>query len=124
MLQAGDEVGRTQQENNNAYCQDNEIAWIDWKLDRPRQELLDYTRFLTTLFRKHHSLRRGKSFHGREIRNDKTKDLSWLRPDGQEMTDEDWSNPETHSIGELLAGDAIEGTARNLSPRSLARSRH
>jgi len=110
MLVAGDEMGRTQKGNNNAYCQDNEISWIHWDLDHARQELLDYTRFLTALFRQHPSLRRRTFFHGRRIRDDKIKDLSWFRPDGKEMTDADWSNPETRCVGERLAGDAIEAT--------------
>jgi len=110
MLLAGDEIGRTQKGNNNAYCQDNEISWINWDLDRPRQQLLDYTRFLTQLFRHHPSLRRRRFFHGRKIRHDTIKDLSWFRPDGKEMTDEDWCNPETRCVGERLAGDAIEAT--------------
>jgi glycogen operon protein len=110
MLLAGDEIGRTQQGNNNAYCQDNEICWIDWDLNQARQQLLEFTRLLTKLFRQHPSLRRRRFFHGRKIRYDKVKDLSWLRPDGKEMTDEDWRNPETRCIGERLAGDAIEET--------------
>jgi glycogen operon protein len=110
MLLAGDEIGRTQQGNNNAYCQDNEISWINWDLDKPRQQLLDFTQFLTKLFGQHPSLRRRRFFHGRKIRHDKVKDLSWFRPDGKEMTDEDWRNPNTRCIGERLAGDAIEET--------------
>jgi len=107
---AGDETGRSQKGNNNAYCQDNEISWLDWHLDQPRQQLLDFTRFLTELFRKHPSLRRRKFFYGRKIRDCEAKDLSWFRPDGKEMTDQDWCNPETRCLGERLSGDAIEET--------------
>ena len=110
MLLAGDEIGRTQKGNNNAYCQDNEISWINWDLDQPRQQLLEFTQFLTKLFRQHPSLRRRRFFHGRKLRYDAVKDLSWFRPDGKEMTDEDWRNPETRCIGERLSGDAIEET--------------
>lgn len=110
MLLAGDEFGRTQKGNNNAYCQDNETSWIEWNLDPPRQQLLDFARFLTKLFRQHPSLRRRRFFHGRKIRGGEIKDLSWFRPDGKEMTDEDWCNSETRCFGERLAGDAIEGT--------------
>src|SRR5712692_5573502 len=92
MLQAGDEIGRTQQGNNNAYCQDNEISWIDWTLNRPRQELLEFTRLLTRLFHRHPVLRRRKFFHGRQIRGSAVKDLVWFRPEGEEMSDEDWNN--------------------------------
>jgi isoamylase len=110
MLLAGDEMGRTQQGSNNAYCQDNEISWVNWKLDAPQQQLLDFTRFLTGLFRQHPALCRRNFFYGRKVRDNKIKDLSWFRPDGKEMTEEDWSNPETRCFGERLAGDAIEAT--------------
>ncbi|HEX8097452.1 MAG TPA: glycogen debranching protein GlgX, partial [Pyrinomonadaceae bacterium] len=90
MLQAGDEVGRTQMGNNNAYCQDNEISWLDWELDQRKLGLLEFTRALIALFHKHPVLRRRKFFQGRKIRGSEIKDLSWFRPDGQEMRDEDW----------------------------------
>jgi len=110
MLVAGDEMGRTQKGSNNAYCQDNEISWVNWKLDAPQQQLLDFTRYLTGLFSQHPALRRRTFFYGRKIRNHKTKDISWFRPDGNEMADEDWRNPEIRCIGERIAGDAIEAT--------------
>ena len=110
MVFAGDEIRQTQNGNNNAYCQDNEISWVNWNLDAPNQQLLDFTRFLTGLFRQHPALRRRTFFYGRKIRDDKIKDLSWFRPDGKEMTEEDWGNPETRCFGERLAGDAIEAT--------------
>jgi glycogen operon protein len=108
MLLAGDEFGRTQGGNNNAYCQDNEISWLDWKLDRPRRELLEFTRFLIRLRQEHPVLRRRHFFQGRRIRGSEVKDLAWFRPDGKEMSDEDWNNPETRGFGLRLAGDAIE----------------
>lgn len=108
MLQAGDEIGRTQHGNNNAYCQDNEISWIDWNFDHPRRELLEFTRAVITLFHDHPVLRRRKFFQGRRIRGSEVKDLAWFRPDGKEMTDEDWSNPSARCLGLRLAGDAIE----------------
>jgi glycogen operon protein len=108
MLQAGDEIGRTQQGNNNAYCQDNEISWVDWKLDRPRRELLKFTRAVITLFHDHPVLRRRKFFQGRRIRGSEVKDLAWFRPDGKEMTDEDWNNPFVRCLELRLAGDGIE----------------
>ncbi len=110
MLLAGDEIGRTQKGSNNASCQDNETSWINWNLDKPQQQLLDFTRFLTGLFRQHPSLRRRRFFYGRKIRDGKLKDLSWFRPDGKEMTDIDWGNPQTRCVGERLAGDAVEAT--------------
>ncbi|MGH6630036.1 MAG: glycogen debranching protein GlgX, partial [Burkholderiales bacterium] len=87
MLQAGDEIGRTQQGNNNAYCQDNEISWLDWELDEPRRRLLDFTRYLIRLFHEHPVLRRRKFFQGRRIRGSEIRDLVWFRADGQEMTE-------------------------------------
>jgi isoamylase len=108
MLLAGDEIGRTQSGNNNAYCQDNEISWLDWKLDRPRRELLDFTRMLIAFRRDHPVLRRRHFFQGRRIRGSEVKDLAWFRPDGKEMSDEDWSNSESRCFGLRLAGDAIE----------------
>jgi glycogen operon protein len=108
MLQAGDEIGRTQHGNNNAYCQDNEISWLDWNLDRPQRELLEFTRFVIRLFHHHPVLRRRKFFQGRRIRGSEVKDLAWFRPDGKEMTDEDWNNPQARCLGIRLAGDAID----------------
>ena len=108
MLQAGDESGRTQQGNNNVYCQDNELSWVDWKLDRPRQELLEFTRRVIHLFHQHPVLRRRKFFQGRKIRGSEVKDLVWFRSDGKEMTDEDWDNWHERCLGLRLAGDAIE----------------
>ena len=108
MLLSGDEIGRTQKGNNNAYCQDNEISWVDWKLDKPRRELLEFTRCVIGLMNEHPVLRRRHFFQGRRIRGSEVKDLAWFRPDGKEMNDEDWNNPETRCFGLRLAGDAIE----------------
>jgi isoamylase len=108
MLLAGDEFGRSQLGNNNAYCQDNEGSWVDWKLDRPRRELLEFTKLLIRIFHQHPVLRRSHFFQGRKIRGSEVKDLAWFRPDGKEMTEEDWANPELRCFGLRLAGDAIE----------------
>ncbi|MCI0453757.1 MAG: glycogen debranching protein GlgX [Candidatus Dadabacteria bacterium] len=108
MLLMGDEIGRTQQGNNNSYCQDNEISWMDWNLDQPRKALLEFTCFLIQLFHEHPVFRRRKFFQGREIRGSEVKDITWFRPDGNEMTDEDWNNPETRCFGSRLAGDALD----------------
>jgi len=107
MLQAGDEIGRTQYGNNNAYCQDNELSWLDWELDSSQQELLDFTRFVIRLFHRHPVLRRRKFFRCRQLRGSEVKDLAWFRPDGQEMTDQDWNNGYARVLGVRLAGDAI-----------------
>lgn len=108
MLQAGDEIGRTQQGNNNTYCQDNELSWIDWTQQEQAQRLLEFTRFVIRLFHQHPVLRRRKFFQGRRIRGSEIRDLVWFRADGNEMTDEDWSNPFARSVALRLAGDAIE----------------
>jgi glycogen operon protein len=110
MLVAGDEIGRTQRGNNNAWCQDNEISWIDWKLDQPRQDLLEFTRRLIQIFHTHPVLRRRKFFQGRQIRGGEIKDISWFRPDGQEMAEGDWKNEQSRSLAVRLAGDAIDET--------------
>ncbi|MGH7265059.1 MAG: glycogen debranching protein GlgX, partial [Candidatus Rokuibacteriota bacterium] len=107
MLCGGDELGRTQQGNNNAYCQDNELSWFDWSLDRARRDLLAFARRLIRLRRRHPVLRRRQFFFGRQIRGSEVKDLSWFRPDGKEMTEEAWTNPHTRCFGLRLAGDAI-----------------
>ncbi|MFQ5915900.1 MAG: glycogen debranching protein GlgX, partial [Nitrospinota bacterium] len=108
MVLAGDEIGRTQRGNNNAYCQDNEISWVDWKLDEPKRELLEFTRSLIRLFHQHPVLRRRRFFQGRRIRGSEVRDLVWFRPDGAEMTEGDWINPIARCLGLRLAGDAIE----------------
>jgi glycogen operon protein len=108
MLLGGDEIGRTQRGNNNAYCQDNEISWYDWKLDRPRRELLAFTRNLIRLRREHPVLRRRQFFYGRRLQGSEVKDLAWFRPDGKEMTEENWQDRLARCIGLRLAGDAIE----------------
>ncbi len=107
MLLAGDEIARTQHGNNNAYCQDNEISWLNWDLDERREQLLAYTQFLIRFYNAHPVLRRRQYFQGRPIRGSEVKDLTWYRPDGHEMTDEDWANPARHALGLRLAGDGI-----------------
>jgi isoamylase len=107
MLSHGDELARTQRGNNNAYCQDNEISWVDWNLDRRRRDLLEFTRHLMALRKEHPAFRRRQFFYGRRIRGSEVKDLSWFRPDGKEMTEDDWNNPHTRCFGLRIAGDAI-----------------
>ncbi len=108
MLVAGDEMGRTQRGNNNAWCQDNEVSWLDWNLDDGRRELLDFTRFLIQLFHRHPVLRRRKFFQGRPVIGSEVEDLTWFRPDGAEMTEVDWRNASQRGICVRLAGDAID----------------
>ncbi len=107
MICGGDEIGRTQKGNNNAYCQDSELSWFDWKLDRPARELLEFTQSLIALRKEHPVLRRRGFFQGRKIRGSEVKDIAWFRPDGKEMTDEDWTQGYVRSLTLRLAGDAI-----------------
>ncbi|MGH9162635.1 MAG: glycogen debranching protein GlgX [Vicinamibacteraceae bacterium] len=107
MICAGDEFGRTQQGNNNAYCQDNEISWVDWTLDDERKGLLTFTRHLVRLRRKHPVLRRRRFFQGRPIRGEGVKDLTWYHRSGVEMTDEMWEEPQVRSLSMRLEGNEM-----------------
>lgn len=107
MLCGGDELGRTQGGNNNAYCQDNAISWYDWKLDRMNQGLLNFTKNLIDFRKRHPVLRRRRFFQGRHIRGSEVKDVSWFRPDGKEMSDHDWNAGYAKSLALRLSGDAI-----------------
>jgi glycogen operon protein len=106
MLLAGDEFGRTQNGNNNAYCQDNEISWIDWSLVKQEQGLLEFVHRLARLRRKHPVFRRRRFFHGRKVQ-DGTRDIVWLTPSGTEMTDDDWHTGYAKSVAVFVNGDAI-----------------
>jgi glycogen operon protein len=108
MLLHGDEIGRTQRGNNNAYCQDNELSWVNWDLTTEQRELLDFTGRLIDLFHTNPLLRRRSFFTGRPIPGEGAKDLTWLRPDGGETTDDDWGNPANHVIGMLVHGEATD----------------
>ncbi|MBI2388251.1 MAG: glycogen debranching protein GlgX [Deltaproteobacteria bacterium] len=108
MLLGGDEIGRTQRGNNNAYCQDNEVSWFDWDLDDERRALLEFTAKLVSLRREHPVLRRRRFFQGVHVRGSEFKDLAWFRPDGEEMTRHDWDSA-GRAIAFLLGGDAILG---------------
>ncbi len=108
MLSMGDELGRTQKGNNNAYCQDNLISWIDWGLSEEQQELLDFAREVFQLRHSTPVVRRRSFFTGRPVPGAGAKDLSWLRPDGTEFGPEDWANPEQRSLGMLLFGEATD----------------
>ena len=108
MLTAGDELGRTQRGNNNAYCQDNELSWIDWDLKQPERDLLAFTHYLIELFHRHPALRRQRFFRGTKVHGSRYKDITWIRPDGQEMNADDWRNSQSSCLGVQLAGDALE----------------
>ncbi len=107
MISGGDEFGRTQSGNNNAYCQDNEISWYDWNFSPEQKEFLDFFRKVVEIRKTHVVLRRRKFFHGRKIRGSEIKDISWFSPNGHEMTDEEWDSDFVRSLGVRLSGDAI-----------------
>ena len=108
MLTGGDEIGRTQRGNNNAYCQDNDLSWMSWTVSRSARAQLEFTRYLLSLRLTHPVFHRRRFFQGRRIQGSEVKDLSWFRPDGKEMTEEEWTNGITRCLGLRLAGDAIE----------------
>jgi len=104
MLLGGDELGRTQGGNNNAYCQDNEVAWYDWELSHSQVELLEFTRRLIALRAEHPALHRKHFFSGRLIHGEAVKDVTWLQPDGVEMQEQDWETPWVQCFGVLWDG--------------------
>jgi glycogen operon protein len=105
MLLSGDEMGQTQGGNNNAYCQDNEISWLDW--DHVDEEMLTFTRRVIELRANYAVLRRQRFFHGQVGRGARRKDIAWFRRDGEEMRDEHWGNDQRQSLGALLNGELI-----------------
>ena len=108
MLSGGDEIGRTQRGNNNAYCQDDEISWTPWTRDEERGTFLAFVQRLIALRRSQPVLRRRRFFLGRSIRGAHVKDVAWLDTSAREMTDRDWNAPHVRQLGVLLAGDAID----------------
>jgi isoamylase len=105
MLLAGDELGRTQIGNNNAYCQDNEISWVDW--DDPDDDLLAFTTRLIDLRRSHPTFMRRRWFQGRLLHGEGVEDLAWFTPRGEEMTDEDWFVGYARALGVFLNGHPL-----------------
>jgi glycogen operon protein len=114
MMLGGDELGRTQQGNNNAYCQDNELSWFDWA--RADVDLLEWTQYVISLRRAHPVFSRRRFFQGRPVRGrgrNGLADISWFRPDGEPMTDEDWDSGYAKSLGVFLNGHAIPDLDRH-----------
>jgi glycogen operon protein len=122
MICAGDEIARTQGGNNNAYCQDNEISWLDWNLDDRKKTLLKFTRFLIELRRKHPNFHRRKFFQDRKIspatverqqvNGSAVQDVAWYRPDGQVMTEEEWHAGWVRCLGLRLSGRTLNDVNR------------
>jgi glycogen operon protein len=107
MLAAGDEMGRTQYGNNNAYCHDTELSWIDWQLDADARALMEFVAKLIRLRNAHPLFRRRTFFRGRAVRDPQMKDISWLHSDGREMSDHDWSTSFARSLGVLISGGGL-----------------
>jgi glycogen operon protein len=108
MVLGGDEIGRSQQGNNNAYCQDNEVSWFDWDIGESGYDLCNFVRDLIAVVKGNPILRRRGFFTGTEVAGTSTKDVTWIRSNGQEMTEEEWSDPTNQSIGMLLFGKAAD----------------
>ncbi|MBO9555652.1 glycogen debranching protein GlgX [Cellulomonas sp.] len=109
MIAHGDELGRTQQGNNNVYCQDNELSWVDWDLDEARTNLLEFTQRLVRLRRRHQVFRRRRFFAGLPERGGESdlRDIAWFSPDGSHMEDEEWQAAQARAVMVFLNGDAI-----------------
>jgi len=106
MLTAGDEFGRTQRGNNNAYCQDNETSWVDWNFGAEGEELRAFVARLAELRSNHAVLRRTRFFTGEWNEEIGVRDLTWIEPSGSEMSAEQWSDPFAKCMGALLDGRA------------------
>ena len=114
MISGGDEIGRTQQGNNNAYCQDNPTSWYDWTPTPEKESLLDFTSRLIALRRAHPNLRRRKFFQGEEVRS--SQDISWYGTNGKELDSEAWGAPWGRSLGMMLNGKTLNTTDRLGNP--------
>ncbi len=110
MICGGDEMGRTQMGNNNAYCQDNELSWFHWDLTAEQKDLVEFTRYLIRLFKEQPVLARRKFYLGRSIRGAGVKDIAWFEPSGKEMDDQAWDAHFVRCLGVLLNGEAMEET--------------
>jgi isoamylase len=108
MLLAGDELSQSQQGNNNAYCQDSELSWLDWDLDDEERQFLEFVQRLVRFRRDQPVLRRRSFFHGRPIRGLHVKDVYWVEPGGQEMSEKSWSVGYARCFGVAWVGDAID----------------
>ena len=107
MLLAGDERGHTQQGNNNVYCQDNELGWLDWNATPENDQLEAFVCRLVTLRRTHPTFRRRTFFTGQPVEGDIVKDVTWLKPDGAEMTPDDWNDTNARCIAMLISGNSL-----------------
>jgi glycogen operon protein len=110
MISGGDEMGRTQKGNNNAYCQDNEISWYDWTPSEEKELLIDFTCRLIALRKDHPNLRRRKFFQGRVIHNSAERDIAWFAANGKELDENAWHTGWMRTLGMMLNGATLEAT--------------
>lgn len=108
MINGGDELSRTQKGNNNAYCQDNEISWYNWNLNKEQKQFLEFCQQLIQLRKAHPAFTRTKFFTGKKTGKSTAKDISWISPSGRAMTQAKWHEPHARCIGLRLAGDALD----------------
>jgi len=107
MIFGGDELSHSKQGNNNTYCQDNELTWVNWELDERQKGFLEFVRKCARIWREQPVLQRRKFFLGRSIRGSEIKDISWFSPDGTEMSDQAWNAPYVRCLGVRFAGDVM-----------------
>jgi glycogen operon protein len=115
MLLAGDELGQTQNGNNNAYCQDNELSWLDWNLTDDERGFVEFVAQMVSFRRRHPVFSRRRFLQGRTL-SEGVKEVAWLRPDGEEMTDEDWHTAFNRCLGVYMAGTVIERVDKRGKP--------
>ncbi|MBW3598168.1 MAG: glycogen debranching protein GlgX, partial [Planctomycetes bacterium] len=108
MLLAGDEISHSQGGNNNAYCQDNDISWLDWDLTPDREAMLSFTRKVIRIFHEQPIFHRRRFFHGKALRGADAKEIAWLEPSGKELSDEGWDNPVARCLGVYMHGGEID----------------
>jgi len=106
MFLYGDEMGRSCKGNNNTYCQDNELSWVNWTLDDREKNFLEFCKFVIDIRRKHSMLQRTKFFRDNNGVKPKSNEIAWFLPNGRDMTDSDWNDPDLKTIGLLLNGNA------------------
>jgi len=110
MIYAGDEMGHTQMGNNNAYCQDNPTSWLSWNLQPQDRDLLAFVQRMINLRKRHPIFRRRRFFQGRPIKGASVKDILWLKPNGDEMNEDEWCDASVHCLGMFLPGQGLDET--------------
>ena len=108
MLLAGDEISHSQGGNNNAYCQDNEITWLNWNLDDREKSMLSFVRRLIAIYNEEPTLHRRRFFHGKSLHGEQSPEIVWLDPTGKEISAEQWKTPHMRCIGVHLVGGHID----------------